>query len=605
MRPWPKRALVAFALAGLISLSVLLSPDNEHASAQVRTDFSTPRVELLFSITGMNRFEPYDFVRGETAHFDAKALVLRQGNLETRSAEGLVFSVSIADSANSTIFSKDFTADSKGEFNFSLPISDNLRSGPYEVRYSSDRVELVNHLQSFIVVPSELEFTDISDKYTFQPTISADLLKYGDSFSVETRLCPAIDFTEISNEGFVDPSTGWDVLGQRWIILVFELQLENSDTRSYVLPAYLKTNTCEASVEINDGFFPSPGNWSMSVTARWLGVDGVLYQVKSENSSSIAVEALFASRGIQPVPSPSGNMSMSSLLDWDSGKSLIHVRLNDNSMIVYSSETAEVVRHIANTSIPSSSLGYPNAYPKRVRFSADSESIYILEGGALYKLDRAGSVKDLSLPRFAHDFDIASDGRIVYSASDGFWITDANGQATNHLLEYHVDESSTLDVTPDGSHLIFGENGKWVVVDTGTRLTTDLPRLGDAVGCKEIALLAPNSEMLVFGYQACGYRGGAFTGSISVIALEGGYREYIIPPGRGVPELYAVSDDGNQVMFSMDAKGAEYANVSPSEDGIYAMNLATSIPEFPHHLVFTIIVPLALFAVMLRKRLVE
>jgi len=606
MSRWPSRTSALLAFAGVLSASMILSNIcYTQAFAQTRTDFTAPQIELLFSITGNSHFESYNFARGETARFDAKALVLDEGNIEERSAEGIVFEVEITDPKNNTIFSQNFTANSKGEFNFSLPITDDLRPGWFELHYNSDQAELIVHSEGFNIVASESEFVDLSDDYSLGITVPSNSLKYGDSFLVKIRLCPAINFAEVSDEGFIDPTTGLDVLSDlQWIILVFELE-SDGNANPLFRSTYLKSDTCGGTLEIADGFLPSPGKWSMNVTARWVGTDGLRYQVKSENSTDIFLDAIFASKNIESVQFPEGITSSIAILDWNSEKSSIVARLNDNGLVVYSSDTGKILSRIANSTFP----GYDNsANPgfytsaKRIRLSADSEGLYLLNTRALYKLDYAGNIMDFKRPTYAYDFDVISDGRIVYSMSDGFWIANANGENAEHLLSYPVDEYSTMDVSPDGSHLVFGNNGKWTVIDIATGDTIDVPRWGDAIGCEEKAVLAPSNAMVVFNYQACAYRGGPFGGLISIIALDGGYREYIVPPGRGIPELYSVSDDGSQVMFSMGDEGAEFADITPSPHGIYVMSLAKNLPEFGSPLAFIMMTVAIIVAITATRR---
>ena len=66
----------------------------------------------------------------------------------------------------------------------------------------------------------------------------------------------------------------------------------------------------------------------------------------------------------------------------------------------------------------------------------------------------------------------------------------------------------------------------------------------------------------------------------------GSFEEFIVPTGKGVPNLFLVSDDGNHIMLS----GEYLAPNAPDPDhGLYTMTLARSIPEFGTSMVFVLV----------------
>jgi hypothetical protein len=576
--------------------------DTEEAFAQVREDFTTPRIALSIGISEDNRDTGRDhFIGGDTIRFDAKALVLRKGNLQERTAEGMVFTIVISDPKNITVFNQDFTADRKGEFNFTFPVTQNLRSGNYDVRYSSVGVELVLHGVSFDIAPRETEFIDLSNDHTFRITPPANAIKFGESFQMGVEICPSINFADISDDSFVEAATGEKLPGLQWIVLVFELHTEQRPDAKATSLAFLKSNTCNSEVEIGPGFFPAPGEWSLNVSARWPGKDGSLYQVRMENSTVIVVDSLFASGAVQPVQLPDVNAYLAAT-DWSSDRASILIEYNASLGIV-DADTGRLQRIVVwNQTSQNGPVNSVFDSPiDQALFSADSKSLYVLASGSLYNHDIVkNTTAQFTNLDVVNDFDVTEDGRIIYSRSDGFWIADADLSNSRRFQNLYTGEHSNFDASADGSRVVLLKDNEWVTIDTLSGSIEKVPRSIEPLGCSEDALMAPNGEMVLIKSTYCAYRGGAVSGYISIAALDGSFEEFIVPPDMGVPGLILVSDDGSNVMFSLGGPRTNFVGLY-SEEGIYRMTLGKAIPEFEVALV-PIITIVALTGVVFSRR---
>jgi hypothetical protein len=562
-----------FAILLLSTISLDRQNSIGEAFAQVREDFNTPRIELLLGISGDNRNLRQDhFIVGDTIRFDAKALVLRKGNLQERTAEGIVFSILISDPKNNTVFNQDFTADGKGEFNFTFPVSENLRSGSYDVRYSSVGVELVLHGESFDIAPLEEEFIDLSNDHTFRISPHANPIKFGESFQMGVEICPTINFANISDDSFVEAATGEKLPGVQGIVLVFELYTEQRPDAKATSLAFLKSHTCDGEVEIGPDFFPSPGEWSLNVSARRPGKDGSLYQVRTDNSTTIFVDSLFASGAVQPVKFPDDNDRQ--ILDWDIGRSLFLTR-NGNDLAIIDSDNG-MLQHIVVWNQTTRNVPVNSEFDSpidKALFSADSNSLYLLVGSSLYNHDLVNNTTaQFTNVGVVNHFDVTADGRIIYSRSDGLWIADADLNNSRRFQNLYTDEHSNFDASADGSRVVLLKDNVWVTIDTLSGSIEKVPRSIEPLGCGENALMASNGEMVLIKSTYCAYRSGAVSGYISISALDGSLEEFIVPPGVGVPDLILISDDGSNVIFSLGGPRSIFVGLY-SEESIYRMAL--------------------------------
>jgi hypothetical protein len=532
----------------------------------------------MMDISGGTHFENENsFVHGETAHFDAIAIIYREDESLDGHNEGLVFELKIIDPKENTVFSKELTTDTNGRFNFSFPIADEMSPGRYELKYSSTEMELLRDNEFFYVVPRDSDFIDLSGNHTLGLGIDGHSIKYGESSFLNAELCPPVNFASIA-EGFIDPTTG-ETMSQEWIVMLFELELRNGSGAKYKETGFLKATSCEGKVELQPDFFPAPGEWSMDVTARWLGNDGILYQVRTANPTSIHVDSSFASydvSAVQFVDIKSGARP----LDWSSDRSITLVKYNDNLALV-SSDTGKTLRLLVNASQVShaaSDTAMNGAPIRQAQLSADSNSVYFLTGGELYMHD-FGTNNTVDFPSldFVNYFDLTSDGRIIYSTSQGFWIADAELKNSTRFQNLRTEEHSSFDASADGKRIVLGKDDKWVTIETSSGKIADVPRQIDSLGCGENSLIAPNGEMILIRSTFCAYRGGVVDGFISIAALDGSFEEFIVPSGNGVPQLFLVSDDGNYIMLSGEY---QLPNAPNPDSGLYTMSLARSIPEF-------------------------
>ena len=576
----------------------------DEALAQVRDDFTTPRIELLIDLSGDKREVDRDyFLNGDTIHIHAKALVLRKGNLQERTTEGMVFTIAISDPKNVTIFSKEFKADRKGEFNFTLPVTQNLRSGTYDIRYTSVGVDLVLHGENFDIAPREIEFIDLSNDHTFRISPPANPIKFGEPFRMDVQICPSIDFADISDDSFVEAATGEKLPGVQWIILVFELHNKAEPDAKATSLAFLKSNTCNGEVDISSGFFPAPGEWAMNVSARWPGTDGLLYQMRTDNSTTILVDSTFASGAVHPVKFT--DIDTDRILDWDMRQSLLLTGYYDGLALV-DIDSGELRRAVLLNQTIQDGLDNTalDSRIERAFFSGNSNSVYFLANRSIYNYDLVSNTTSQFTDLGAiNDFDVTEDGRIIYSRSDGFWIADAELNNPRRFQNLYTDEQTTFDASADGSRIVLPKDNKWVVVDTLSGNIKDVPRSIDSLGCDERALMAPNGEMVLISSKYCAYRGGAVSGYISIAALDGSFEEFIVPPGVGVPDVVQVSDDGSNVIFSLGGPGTNFIGLY-SDGGIYKMVLGKPIPEFEGAL-FPIIASLTLVGTVVSWRVMS
>jgi hypothetical protein len=570
-------ALMPFIITVMPLLPTIPSSFFGQAYAQYEESLFTG-VALNVHVSGGTHFEDQNsFVHGDTAHFDAMALIYREDEPLDGFNEGLVFELEIIDQQKNTVFRKALTTDRDGRFNFSFPITDEMSPGRYELKYSSTEMELLTDTEFFYVVPRDSDFTDLSGNHTLSIALDGHSIKYGESSFLNVELCPPVNFASIA-EGFIDPTTG-ERMSQERIVMVFELELRNYSGAKHTETGFLKATSCEGKVELRPDFFPAPGEWSVDVTARWLGNDGILYQVASTNPASIRVDSSFASYDVSPVRFVDIK-SGANPLDWSNDRSITLVEYDDNLALV-SSDTGRTLRLLVNASqmgqVTSDTLVNVPAI-RQAQLSPDSNSVYFLTGGELHVHD-FGTNNTVNFPSLGsvNYFDLTSDGRIIYSTPQGFWIADAELENSTRFQNLRTDQHSSFDASADGRYIVLSKDNKWVTIETSSGKIADVPRHIDPLGCGENSLITPNGEMVLISSTFCAYRGGVVDGFISIAALDGSFEEFIVPTGNGVPHLLLVSNDGNHIMLSGEYQLPDAPN---SDHGLYTMSLARSIPEF-------------------------
>jgi len=339
------------------------------------------------------------------------------------------------------------------------------------------------------------------------------------------------------------------------------------------------------------------GTWSINTTAKWME-NGTMHTLKVKPVELEVRKPLFESHKITELNVTklaeishvtSGDKPRFDVTDWSPDGKFILLRYDDYLDPSYDLHLA--LMDVASGDI--SSLDLPqnssNVWALSDAKFLPTDNLILVANGNLFDY----SLENKTLTQLTSDGDIykvqsLQDGDLAYAKREAnqndsintnfeIWLAHPNGTKMDDLLQAQNVESFNL--SPDGKKIamtvVTGGGCEYCaytegeVVDLDTKQTTVIYGLPAGGGEGK---WSPAGDLIVW-HGSSG--GGAPGGQLTITDQTGGFEETLIS-GYDDPHSFAISPDGTSIIY-----GLNYHSEYDSSSGLYQMNLAKPIPEFP------------------------
>lgn len=546
-------------------------------------------INLGLNVFGGKQFEnkPWVLVHGETAEFGGWS----DGYAESDGEKPTFFVVDILDPNDEMILHERIETDGQGNAYFTMPISEDLPFGLYEVLFTLEKegeepvtpnLPNVSYFPSrFFVTWTQDEIVDVSGQYEMEVQAPDGRLEFGSMISFEGTLCPS-PLEGIPDHGFFEPVSEDTVLDERGPYVIFNAVMAPLDEDGQAIRqksrsvTWLIENPCGA-FEVPAGFMTESGTWSVTTTAQWFQKDDPthVYQVQGDEFTFEVGGTIYRTDEVARIVLDS-QYQYAEPMDWSSdGEKILFRHGSDvNELAIFTIDTDQVVN------LGRAVEGEEGQILYAARFSPDGRSVYLHNGGGVYRhsLETGDVVK---LANIEGSFDVIADGRIVYMSDGKLMVAGADGGNPQVFADLNV---YSFDVSDDGKKVVYRKvhdagygwaNSVIAYYDIEARQEHEIP--GTRIGCGETPRWAPNSYHIAYHEQGCGR--GWPGGILYMTDVNGSFVEFLVPTSNNNPRHFMFGPDGNSILIA-GSFGESTLDDQEESANFYIMTLARPVPEF-------------------------
>ncbi|GEM_PF-3467961 len=593
---------------------------------------SQPVLSAGVSVSG--NANPSGFVHGEVAHINGWS----NGYVPSEST-GLLptpdtnFTIDIVNPGNVTILHAKLAADNQGNVFYSLPISSNFTFGEYDILYTVEskgyktitpyspdldvhyvpsRFFVVWSTQDIIAPTTSVE-KSVQDNYKFkimQPSLNdarsnMTLVQFGSGITLNATLCPPLNDL-ISNTSFVDTyshiSTHDSPPTPSIAIVTDFLPLDKSGTvYSYAEKApgtIVGQDTCSDPFQISSGVLAASDKWSVNATAYFIPQNDTTHVVALQSNRIIfeVANRIYGSNNVTPIKLDQTKYHNTVPLDWSpDGRSILFAYQSSNAsadrqkMGILSFDTHNITELNPFARSLGSIVGEPSISQAKF-ISPSGNKILILYGGDLFAYNLSQNTTErLTYSGSVSNFGVTSDSHVLYNENGNWVLSDSelkNSKAISVLGKYSVG----IAISPDGTKVAYRKS----FANDNSQTASEVLAYYDLTLGKEFVIpntdhicgpapvWAPNGYDIVYTEESCtrGWPGGI----LWMTDTHGGFKETIVPASNDRPTNYIFSPDGKYLLFCFDYSNQAPDNIAQMIGGpadFYLMDLATPVPEFP------------------------
>ena len=528
--------------------------------------------------------------RGDTIEFSGWANAYQDWKSGLIEIPNATFDINIIGPDNKSVFKKSLVGDEKSNIRFTVPITDDTKTGKYLIKFSISKegYETYSEDQRYFWVVGTTDDTIPAQGYDFKIWTKQSQILFGSFAYVYGSICPQLP-SSIANEDFIDPETS-TLVYQNTVLANFVLTKPDGSVK--VVPDLAELINCKETEVGNEiPVFDMSGNWTVHAIARWID-NGTIYQIQSQPINISVKQTLWHSDDITPINLGHDDWINIIPMDWSSdGKYVLF------KYVLERKEQEPYVQHLAlmePDGINIKELNIPLLFDNELLignalFSADNQEVYFLAHNDLYLYDLTNNTfSKITEGKIISFFDVTSDGSIAYfeekldKQTNQYYypVILADSNAENGVEILRGQDFYAFDLNPNGKKLLYKktiDSGYgWAdrvltVYDLVTKQYQQVPKIEDA-DCGSTPKWTPNGELIIYHVAGCG-RG--WPGGMLGITDMNGNSELLIPStDRNNPEYFITSPDGKFLLYS-------YSNYDGLPADFYRMTLAQPVPEFP------------------------
>lgn len=614
----PSFAFKTSIMIVVISFFPLILSNNYEAAAE-----SLTYIDGGISMYGGSHFKdsPTVFVHGDVVQFNGWTDSHRDGKYGIADTSNATFTIDIIGPNKEVVYHTAAKTDETGNAYFSLPIADSFAFGTYLVSYSLEKEGFVGitpysegpdvsyYESRFFVTWTEEDVIDASDEFKLELSYeqnNAGPVQFGSAIELEGKLCPSSHIQKDTYQSSYVTQSGAILFdGPGSVVVTGHFLPAGSDDDStgglaaQDVSVTLSENSCSTPFDISSGVLWTSGNWSVTADAYWMQENDLTHVLHAENEKPLTFEVMqtqYRSDDITPIKLDPAEYPEIVPMDWSpDDKSILFSYLekrDDGSGIPRLAilTLADMTVRTLDTDFGNNAevTGYP--IPYGAKYSANGGKLVLLLDSDLYSYDLASAATTkLTDSGGIASFDVAPDGRLLYTSSRNLAMADSDGKNPNVVFSSDTEyEIFAADIAQDGKKILYRkvvnasygwQDAVLAYYDIDERKEHIVPDIHN--GCGSPPKWAPNGYHLAFHESSCsrGWPGGILT----MTDLNGSFQEYIVPGSNDNPAYFVFNPDGSSMIIGFTYSGSATGGAVDKMGGpasFYLVNFAKPVPEF-------------------------